>query len=1044
MWWPIQAGVIAIRAVGVNLGKKIMSRFLVLWLALVLLFPCGTSIAASPDENDSASKQTDNGEAQKEEKELTLERLFPEKSIFGPSASGMAFSADGRFAAYLYRPNIERRHGNDLWLYDTQTGEVTRLTCVSVLREYQETTRKVSEDRIKKAKKRQREEAAKAASEDKDQKQTNEQDHAGKIDDGVSGEWEGVIKATGDEFMPDDVPVELTLLVGADNRVSGTLRGDEMSTTITAGTWNADTGELTATLTDPESGITAQMRADVDLEAQTLAGMITVEALSLELSISARRVEAALVSQDHGDGNGGDGDDSDEASADSDEEEKDVEEIDLGDVVDEDDAEDTKSPRYGGVQSFVWHPDAHEMIFLSGGDLYEFNVDSGAISRITRTSEPEWGAQYMPDGSGYFFTRGNQIIRVTFGSHIIEQIDPKLPGGEELAGFEISPDGTALAFMTSKGDDWWNAGREVNIVSYRSRFAQVRRVRRHMPDDHFPEETWSMYLYDLTDHMTEQGNLGKVFSHTLTGPRDTVSSPQWAPDSSRVAFSVFDQATSNVRIMEAILPRSESDDEAESEDGGKEDTDAAKDKPAIEEATLVYRFLHHGGPNSPGMMQPYYLPDSRRMILVTELSGFRQLHVLDPLYEQLDQLTFGRFEIYPFDISDDHHWLFVTTTKDHPATEHIYRVDLEAGEMQRIDMVDGTYTSVAVSNDGRYAMANYVDYGTLPELVAIDAEDSEHVVLTDSHTDEAKELTEPMPELFVYQNRHGHDIHGMMFKPDDWSVDDHRPLLIYVYGGPLGTRKMVTRGSYSSDAYFFAYYMAKKHGYVTCTIDPRGASGYGGLFEKSNFEQVGRPQVEDLVDGAHWFVEHHGVDTDRIGIHGWSFGGFQTQMCLYTEPDVFACGIAGAGPTEWENYNSWYSTGTIGDSREGQTDLAKFSLLPLAKNLKAHLLLAHGMEDANVLYQDTVRVYRELLKAGKETLVELFLDPTGGHGMGGDVKRINRFRKYEDFLLRYLGEGPTGHAEVEPGDDGEADAAESDDANGGFLIRLMQEHGDHE
>ena len=228
--------------------------------------------------------------------------------------------------------------------------------------------------------------------------------------------------------------------------------------------------------------------------------------------------------------------------------------------------------------------------------------------------------------------------------------------------------------------------------------------------------------------------------------------------------------------------------------------------------------------------------------------------------------------------------------------------------------------------------------------------------------------------------------------------------------------------------------MAKKHGYVTCTIDPRGTSGYGGLFEKSNFEQVGRPQVEDLVDGAKWFVENQGVDEKRIGLHGWSFGGFQTQMCLYTEPDVFACGIAGAGPTEWAHYNSWYTTGTIGEKEKldgKSTKNERYSLLPLAKNLKAKLLLLHGMEDSNVLYQDTVRVYRELLKAGKETLVELFLDPTGGHGMGGDVKPINRYRKYEEFLVRCLGVGEPLENEGQPKaqedqDDAVADEQDSD------------------
>jgi len=93
----------------------------------------------------------------------------------------------------------------------------------------------------------------------------------------------------------------------------------------------------------------------------------------------------------------------------------------------------------------------------------------------------------------------------------------------------------------------------------------------------------------------------------------------------------------------------------------------------------------------------------------------------------------------------------------------------------------------------------------------------------------------------------------------------------------------------------------------------------------------------------------------------------------------------------------------IGISEPGSAELKKFSLLPLAKKLKAKLLLIHGIEDSNVLYQDTIRMYRELLKANKETLVELFLDPSGGHGLGGDVKRLANYQKYEDFLLRTIG-----------------------------------------
>ena len=183
-------------------------------------------------------------------------------------------------------------------------------------------------------------------------------------------------------------------------------------------------------------------------------------------------------------------------------------------------------------------------------------------------------------------------------------------------------------------------------------------------------------------------------------------------------------------------------------------------------------------------------------------------------------------------------------------------------------------------------LANFVRYGQLTELVAQDGT-KKAKQLTDSHPEKAKQLTSVKPEFFTYENRHGHAISGMMFKPKKWRKSKKHPLLIYVYGGPLGSRHSVNDGSYSSDGYFFQMYMAQKHGYVTIVVDPRGQSGYGGLFEKSNYEQVGKPQVEDLVDGVKYMQENFNIDDEKVAIYGWSFGGFQTQMCLYTEPDVF-------------------------------------------------------------------------------------------------------------------------------------------------------------
>lgn len=851
----------------------------------VLSLIAGVALALAPLVSALPQASTAGSKDAVEEVKFDLETIFDEDGLFGPSARSVAVSMDGRYAAYLYRPYVERRHGSDLWVVDLESGEATRVTSVSVMSRFQKSARKVGRDRIDKARK------AEADGESEDEDAEDDAEGSGK----GSGSWSDLVKTSrdGEEGSDDD---------------------------------DADADEF----------------SDEDL----------------------RRM----------------------------------------DVVDEDDADAEDAPRYGGVSSFTWAPGSAEMLVSSGGDVYRHVVGSDeGLVRLTKTREPERDVQYLPDASGYTALINDALVRVRFGDHFVDQLDPRLPDGMSMRSYRISPDGARVVFVAANSSRGSGDRRTVNIATYRDRFMKVRTVPRTVSDDPIGATRTAVFLYELPEPAAENGELVQVYERETSGPRDVLRVPDWAPDSSRATFAVFDQSSSEVHVMEARFPSDDpsgvdaaKEDEKKKGDGEKDDDDHV-----VHDAKIVHRFLHTGGPNTPRMIEPRYLADSRRIVLLTEQTGFRHVHVLDPVYETLEPLTRGRFEVYPIGMPEDRSCVWVEATKEDSACQDVYSVDLESGEMTRLTPRRGQYSGAAISQDGRHLLATYAAFGSLRELVHVDTETGEQTALTDSHPEATHELTEAAPEFFAFENRHGQTIRGHVFEPER-EEGEKRPLLIYVYGGPLGTRKQVTEGNFGSDGYFFANYMAQEHGWVTCTIDPRGMSGYGALFEKANFERVGVPQVEDLTDGVRHLIENHGVDPDRVAIHGWSFGGFQTQMCMYTEPEVFKVGIAGAGPTEWENYNSWYSTGTIGDSREGKTDLEKYSLLPLAKNLEGKLLLVHGMEDSNVLYQDTVRVYAELLDAGKETLVELFVDPTGGHGLGGHVKRLGRFRKYEEFLLRAM------------------------------------------
>jgi len=1043
------------------------------------------SARAQDGESARGAAVAERGDPKKEQ--LTLERIFPEKSFFGPSARSMSFSHDGRFAAFLYRPYEERRHGTDLYILDTNTGVVRRITSVGRMAEFQSEAREVREDREKKAKR---------AGVSLRLLAREQYERMGWTDGKIVGGWdgEGVLPEGGSGEGLAGGAVALELTERAAGGYQGELRIGFVRLPLRSVRVDEARGTVRAQVNETALKIKGELK--LGLSEGRLAGTLTLTEPAQTIEIRANR-RGAEAPKDAGRPKGVVG-----AIG---------ERLTLGDVVLDDDAEinddkdgtpvRVRAPRYAGIASIEWSPVAHDMLLITGGDLYRLTIDAeawdrtfgppagspppppaeepaelpeavdpdaaqngegseqaekeqgvkeqgvaeeaaaesvpvteggsvapkapelapvtpyrGELIRLTRTRESMSDVQYLPDGSGYTYLRGGALLRVSFGDHGIVQLDPALKDGERMVGYRISPDMRRLVFLANRGETTGARARQVTIVNYRDRFAAARQVSRHMPDDPWPESYTSVYLYDLRGHEREDGKLERVFTRRVSGPRDVMQVPEWSPDSSRIAFAAFDQQTDEMKVLEAgFVPdrkpaeqtpaATEQPAEAMPAEGDAENKEDESFK--IENARVVYRFLHHGGPNTPRMVRPMYLPDSRRMVFITEISGFRHLHLLEPRYEKLTQVTTGLHEVYPFHHTRDNTTLFVTSTQGDPAQEHVHRIDLNTLEVTRLTQTPGVYQGVAVRDDGSMLLALHADFGSPRELVAIrpEGDDAQRFVrLTDSHPVEAHRLTRAAPEYFTYENRHGQTIHGHMFKPADWKPEDKRPLLIYVYGGPLSANNnQITRGSFSAPGYFFARYMAERHGYVTATIDPRGASGFGAVFEKANFEQVGKPQTEDLVDGARWFVANHGVDPKRMALHGWSFGGFQTQMVMYTEPDVFAVGIAGAGPTEWHNYNSWYSTGTVGTNRPGRTDLDKFSLLPLAKNLKGKLMLVHGVEDSNVLYQDTVRVYRELLKAGKEVHVELFIDPTGGHGLGGDVKTIGRYRKYEDFLIRNMG-----------------------------------------
>lgn len=871
--------------------------------------------------------------------DLTIEELYRVKPFQGTTARAIQFAESGKYVAYLWNPFGER--GTDLYVCETATGQTRRVTSLDIMRQFDPPLD--TERFLKKAAQKDRE--------DELQQTLHEAEKAyleGKTEDLGRFEREQIEqlkKETAEKKAKEE----------AEKKAEDEERKQE----------EARLKEKLKQWEQSKAGAAGQQ------EKKDEAGQV-------KEGEAEKKDESGKTEEQKENGK-------DVKKDGKKDEEK--EEWEWRDELKKKREKDAVKPGdlYPGVNLYVWARKADELIFQYRGDLYRYRPAVQQLERLTMSDRRENILDYHADDQGYYFADGEAVFTVRFGSSLVKQINHDLFAEEEKDKFKItntkvSPDGKWMSILAEKreGPD---AEKEVQIMSFKERFSQARKVKRQMPDDKRNEPAFRLYIRPVP----AGDNFGAQPEPVFKVPGGDVwyefSGIRWSEDGSRYAFSTWQREK---QVLRVYLGQA---------------SETAKPE-------MIYENVGNVGHEVSRAVNPGFTPDGKKIVVILDEDGFRNPYVIDVTTKECRQLIKGNFESFPVvEFTRDSRYLFVLSDREDPSMSSIYKVSLETGEMTRTGKPGGMHRSSAVSKDGKWMASVFGNWGQRPELHLLETGRPGEKILTDSHDRTFEKYNLIKPELFKYDNRHGDKISGMVFKPAGWRSGDRRPCVVYVYGGPLGTGHTVESDTYNTAAYIFPMYMAAKYGYVMVCIDPRGQSGYGRNFADANYEKAGLPQVEDLEDLVKFMSQGFGVDSSRVGLHGWSFGGFQTQMTMYTSPDTFACGIAGAGPTEWENYNSWYAGGTIGKSVRGKPALRKYSLIPLAKNLKKPLLLMHGMDDDNVLYQDTVNVYRALLEYGKEALVDLFLDPEGGHGMGGAVLTKGRFKKYESFFLQHLGKG---------------------------------------
>lgn len=371
-----------------------------------------------------------------------------------------------------------------------------------------------------------------------------------------------------------------------------------------------------------------------------------------------------------------------------------------------------------------------------------------------------------------------------------------------------------------------------------------------------------------------------------------------------------------------------------------------------------------------------WLDDDKTLFYVSEESGFAHLY-LKPVDGKSRALTAGRFEVSSPVLSPDGRWLYVRANAEAPYIHDVYRAAVGGGPLERVSNVTGL-ESFAISPDATSVLlAHSSSY--LPPQVSLVAADGkgEPRSLTDTRTPEYRTLKWQAPEIVaVPSTQVKQPIWSKLYKPDGGVPGPH-PVVIFVHGAGY------TQNTHLRFPYYFREQMfhnlLTERGYLVLDMDYRASEGYGREWRTAIYRKMGHPELEDLIDGVNWLVSHHNGDPRRVGVYGGSYGGFMALMAMFRSPEAFTAGAALRPVTDWTQYDHEYTSNILNTPKDDEIAYRRSSPIEFAEGLRGPLLIAHGMLDDNVFFQDSVRLFQRLIELKKDN-VELAPYPLERHG----------------------------------------------------------------
>jgi dipeptidyl-peptidase-4 len=635
--------------------------------------------------------------------------------------------------------------------------------------------------------------------------------------------------------------------------------------------------------------------------------------------------------------------------------------------------ERTRAASLRGILDYSWSPDGKKLLVPVAGDLFLVDVSSPDQAKLIASGDT-MDAKVSPKGGFVSFVRGQNLFVYDLaaskerqltrdGGGTIHNAEAEFVAQEEMGqttGYWWSPGDTAIAFKRF----------DESQVAIARRF-EIYADRTDVVEQRYPYAGEKNVRVSLAVVSTGSGVIRNI---DLGANSDIyLVRADWAPDGKQVFYQ---KQSRDQKTLELI---------------GVDATSLVQ-RVVLTETSNTWVNLHD---------DLRFLDKGSAFVWASERTGRKHLYLYDLSGKLINPITAGDWQIdNVLAVDQSLGKIYVESNFDNVIDKQIYALSLDgstAGRPTRISKADGWHEG-EFSRNGKLWIDEWSDRSNPPQ-VSVRLPNGEFVAwinqnaLDDKHP-YAPYLSAHLPTEFgTLKSRDGQTLHYSIIKPTGFAPGKRYPVFLAVYGGP-GVQNVGRRWGG-----LFNQYMAQQ-GYVVFSLDNRGSSRRERKFTDALYRNLGKVEVEDQLTGIDWLAQQPFVDAKRIGVFGWSYGGFMTARLLAEASDRIAAGAVGAPVTDYTLYDTHYTERFMGDPKENVEGYKQSSVFTHLGGLKSPMLLLHGMADDNVLFTNSTKLISDLTSRG--VLFELMTYPGQKHGFATRAARLHRDRTIEAFFAKYL------------------------------------------